>query len=564
MPITDEQLLSFLQASNVIQQPQLDVLIKFSQDKRISFWDALLEQKVLTDKNLGMIVANNLKLPFIDLSQLELNEAVLSIIPERIARAHHVICFARDQEMVKLATSNPNLDYLLPYLQKKMAQPITVYYATDREIERILANFTKNLQHVYERLIEEDNPDTVLTGIHDPPVSKMVDLLIQSALDENASDIHIEPQEEKLVVRFRIDGILRNILDLPKNLLDRIVTRIKVLSKLRTDEHLSAQDGKIRMTVVGEKLDLRVSIIPISDGEKVVMRLLTSRAASYSLSNLGMSDVDLLKVNTAVGRSYGMIISTGPTGSGKTTTIYSILKTINVREKNLTTIEDPIEYKIKGANQVQVNTKTNLTFAKGLRSLLRQDPDYIFVGEIRDNETAAIATNAALTGHLVFSTLHTNTAAAALPRLIDMEVEPFLVASTVHLIIAQRLLRKVCEHCRVAESITVDEFKKRLSLTNLNPQIIPLNEQQAITVYHGQGCKECRQSGYSGRVGVYEILEITKQIRSLIVKKSDADTIQQMAIQEGMASMLDDAIKKLVQGLTTIEEIVRVIRKEAE
>ena len=342
------------------------------------------------------------------------------------------------------------------------------------------------------------------------------------------------------------------------------MTRIKVLASLRTDQHLAAQDGKIKTEVASERLDLRVSIIPIAEGEKVVMRLLTSQARSYSLEQLGINESDLKKIKNAAARTYGMILVTGPTGSGKTTTIYSVLKTINTREKNLTSIEDPVEYRIKGANQVQVNDKTNLTFANGLRSLLRQDPDYIFVGEIRDGETAGIAINAALTGHLVFSTLHTNTAAASLPRLYDMKVEPFLVASTVNVIIAQRLVRKICPHCRVSETIPVTELQKYLSLETIKKHYIPVGKAQQVRIYKGQGCRLCHNTGYKGRIGIYEVIELTKTLREMVSNKAETDELYDQALKEGMTTMFDDGVEKITKGLTTIEEILRVTKTEME
>jgi type II secretory ATPase GspE/PulE/Tfp pilus assembly ATPase PilB-like protein len=298
------------------------------------------------------------------------------------------------------------------------------------------------------------------------------------------------------------------------------------------------------------------------EGEKVVMRLLVSHFKMFSFTDLGMNEEAVKKVNSALSRSYGMILSTGPTGSGKTTSIYAMLQILNVQEKNITTIEDPVEYRVKGVNQIQVNVKTNLTFANGLRSILRQDPNIIFVGEIRDVETAGIAINAALTGHLVVSTLHTNDAATSLPRLIDMHVEPFLVASSVNLIIAQRLIRKICEHCRASDVITEEELKKSLPASIIQKHYIPVGENHEIRVFKGQGCKNCHNTGYAGRIGIFEVLEVSKEIRKLITERKDADVIAQQAINEGMITMLDDGLLKVSKGITTIEEILRVTRIE--
>jgi general secretion pathway protein E len=351
------------------------------------------------------------------------------------------------------------------------------------------------------------------------------------------------------------------MLVLPVALHDQIITRIKVLSRLRTDEHLSPQDGKMRIKLDEEDLDIRVSIVPIAEGEKVVLRLLASHYRQFSLLDLGMNQKDLQKIENAFHKSYGMILSTGPTGSGKSTSIYSILKIINTRDKNITTIEDPIEYRLKGINQIQVNPKTNLTFASGLRSILRQDPNVIFVGEIRDSETAGIAVNAALTGHLVLSTLHTNDAATALPRLTDMKIEPFLVASTVNIIVAQRLVRKICEMCRSSQTMKREDLIKQL------PEVIiekHFGMEESIRVYQGQGCKICHATGYVGRLGVFEILEVTKEIKKLITEKHDSDVIMRKAIEEGMTTMLDDGLDKVIRGLTTFEEVLRVTKVESQ
>ena len=391
-------------------------------------------------------------------------------------------------------------------------------------------------------------------GQSEAPIAKIVDTLIEYAYRSNASDIHIEPEEEHSLVRFRIDGILHDELKLPKELHDQVITRIKVLSSLRTDEHLSAQDGKLQMKLKEEDLDVRVSLVPIVGGEKAVLRLLTSHYRQFGLSDLGMNTLAFNRVKSAIQKPYGMILSTGPTGSGKTTSIYAILKILNVREKNIATIEDPVEYEIEGINQIQVNPKTNLTFAEGLRSILRQDPDIIYVGEIRDEETASIAINSAMTGHLVVSTLHTNDSATALPRLIDMKIEPFLVASTVNVIIAQRLVRKICDRCKFSYQQTAVELKKQTSEALIKKY---LGIEGEIRLYKGKGCDVCHLTGYVGRVGIFEVLEVSEAIKDLIVAKADSDTVTKKAVEEGMLTMLEDGLQKVQLGVTTIEEVLR-------
>jgi len=425
MILPNEQLKKLVISQGLIDQKKIEGIIQFATDAHVALADALIEKGVATDEQLGSIIAGSLKLPFVTLSNMTIPENIFTIIPQRIARKQKAIAFGRDTEGVKVAMTDPSNRTLLEMVAQKTGTTVTPYYATQRDIENALQTYKKQLQSTIDELMKKDTAKAQEIATEDPPVAKIVDELIRAAYQDKASDIHIEATEQQSQIRFRIDGVLHDVLLTPKRLHDRIVTRIKVLSSLRTDKHLSAQDGKMRVSMEEEKLDIRVSIIPIADGEKIVMRLLSSRSRQYTLKNLGMSEHDLQKVTKAMNKSYGMILSTGPTGCGKTTSIYSIVKILNTREKNITSIEDPIEYRIKGANQIQVNTKTNLTFANGLRSILRQDPNIIFVGEIRDSETAAIAVNAALTGHLVLSTLHTNDAATAIPRLIDMKVEPF-------------------------------------------------------------------------------------------------------------------------------------------
>jgi len=376
-------------------------------------------------------------------------------------RKNKVVAYAQEGLVLKVAMADPRDKSILEMLSKKTGLKVEVAYATESDIASMFNLNKPALQLTIDELLKNEIAEATRTASDSLPIAKIVDTLINSAYEDRASDIHIEPTESESLVRFRIDGVLQDVLLMPKKIHDRLITRIKVLSNLRTDEHMSAQDGKMRLAIPEEQLDIRVSILPVTGGEKAVLRLLSSKSREYSMISLGMSPGDLVKLERAYAQTYGMILSTGPTGSGKTTSIYAILKVLNTREKNITTIEDPVEYWIKGANQVQVNVKTNLTFADGLRSILRQDPNIIFVGEIRDSETAGIAVNAALTGHLVLSTLHTNDAATAIPRLSDMGVEPFLVSSTVRVIVAQRLLRKICDGCKTSMDFTRSELLKR-------------------------------------------------------------------------------------------------------
>ena len=383
----------------------------------------------------------------------------------------------------------------------------------------------------------------------------LVNGLVEQAFRARASDIHIDPAEAKVDIRFRVDGVLHDAYVLPKAIQSEVTTRIKVLSGLRTDEHQAAQDGRFRIVADGTNIDVRVSVTPTYYGENAVLRLLSTQAENYTLEGLGFTGLSLDRVKRNIRKPYGMILATGPTGSGKTTTLYTILKNLNTREVSIITIEDPIEYAIDGIEQIQVNTRTGLTFANGLRSILRQDPNIIMVGEIRDEETAGIAVNAALTGHLVLSTLHTNDAATTLPRLLDMDIEPFLIASTVNIAMAQRLLRKICTNCSVKRELTKEEAE---SLKNILPAKL---QGQKLVFYSGKGCDQCDKTGYKGRVAIREILEMDDEIRVALMRRADASEIKKIAIKNGMTTMIENGIQQALDGKTTIEEILRVIHE---
>lgn len=559
MLITDEQLKALVLNAQLVDQEKLKDIVEYAHNAQMSLTDALLEKDVTTDQILGNLIATSLKVPFITLAKLTIPEDVTRIIPEKMARKYKVIPFARDEGGIKVAMIDPGNMLIQEMISKKTGQNVVPYYATERDVYNKLWVYRKDLQKTFDALVSEQLKTAGKTAAVDAPIAKIVNLIITYGYEDRSSDLHIEPQEKDTLVRFRVDGILHDVLSLPKKLHDQIVTRIKVLSSLRTDEHMAPQDGKMRIELEEEDLDIRVSILPIVYGEKVVLRLLASHFRQFSLVDLGMNPVDLKKVNNGFSKSFGMILSTGPTGSGKTTSIYSILKIINTREKNITTIEDPVEYRIKGVNQIQTNARTELTFASGLRSILRQDPNVIFVGEIRDSETAGIAVNAALTGHLVLSTLHTNDAATALPRLIDMKVEPFLVASTVNVIVAQRLVRKICEMCKVPVDLHADQLSQNLPAEKIAKYF---GNTGNVRIYKGKGCEICHFTGYAGRIGVFEVLEVSNEIKKLITAKNDSDIVLQQAVKEGMTTMLDDGLAKVAKGHTTIDEVLRVTKVE--
>lgn len=412
--------------------------------------------------------------------------------------------------------------------------------------------------------VEKGKLETTLKSVVDKELAKspksisiiwLVDKLVEDAFKSRASDIHIDPAEKDFAIRFRIDGVLHEIYRIPKEIQPEVITRIKVLSGLRTDEHQAAQDGRFRLRLETINIDVRVSIAPTYYGENAVLRLLAEQAASFTLEGLGFRGGELDRVMRNIKKPYGMILATGPTGSGKTTTLYTILKILNTKEVSIITIEDPVEYAIEGIEQIQANQRTGLTFASGLRSVLRQDPNIIMVGEIRDEETAGIAVNASLTGHLLLSTLHTNDAPTTLPRLLDMGIEPFLIASTVNIAIGQRLVRMICEDCKAEKEITADEFRALSRV--LSPKI--LGDHKIF--YYGKGCDVCDKSGYKGRIGIHEVLEMDDEIRAALMRNADSGEIKRIAIKNGMSPMVEDGFEKAIAGLTTIEEVLRVVHE---
>lgn len=558
MVISDDDLYKILVGDGYLSEDQAKDAQLFAKQEKFSLVDAVLEKDLITDENLGKLISDTLKIPFIFVSKKAIPIPILKIIPESTARAKKMIVFAKDEKGLKLATAHPEDKESIEMVAKKTQKPISVYFATERDINNALRYYKSELQRSFDVLVQ----DQVLAAGHlvksEAPIAKIVDMLLEYAYDNKASDVHIEPEEEDCLIRFRVDGVLQDVLRLPKTMHDRVVSRIKVLSRLRIDEHLSAQDGKMQIEVDEEQLDIRVSIVPVVEGEKVVMRLLTSHFRAFGLADLGMNKSDLQKVKNGFTKPYGMILSTGPTGSGKSTSMYAILKILNTRDKNIATIEDPVEYQIEGLNQIQVNVKSNLTFASGLRSILRQDPDIIYVGEIRDEETADIAINSAMTGHLVMSTLHTNDAATALPRLLDMNIEPFLVASTVNVIIGQRLVRTICEKCKASYSGPVAEVAKKINADLIKKYLGVGNE---VRMFMGRGCTVCHGTGYSGRIGIFEILVVSNSIQKLINAKADSKELEKKAIEEGMTTMLEDGLGKVQRGMTTIDEILRATKE---
>lgn len=552
--IADQDLKSIITDAGLIPAEELQDAVETSNQDQRPLRDVLIERDLISDPHIGQLIAQHLNLQFVSLNTISIPEETLRIVPADMAHNLLVMCFAEEDTMVKVAMSYPDDLATIHLIEKKTGKTVQMYYATERDIKEATNLYKRGLKKEFATIMESHatSGEPATTS-----VVKMFDTIIQYAYQQKASDVHIEPTNESVVIRFRIDGILHDMVTIPKDVLEFLIGRIKVLAKLRTDEHRSAQDGKLTQKLVEEDLDVRVSVIPTAGGEKAVLRLLSSRSRQYALEDLGLGEHDISIVRKAIRKPHGMILVTGPTGSGKTTTLYAVLKILNRREVNISTIEDPVEYAIEGVNQIQVNSASNLTFAEGLRSIVRQDPDIIMIGEIRDEETADIAVNSAMTGHLVLSTLHTNDAATTLPRLLDLGVEPFLVASTIHIAIAQRLVRTICKQCVKSEIITgeaLDELKQNIDFKKQLGK-----DPSELRFYRGNGCDQCNQTGYSGRLGVFEILEMSSAVRKLIMTHADSDSIRDQAIKDGMTTMFQDGLNKALLGITTIDEVMRVL-----
>ncbi|MDD4383525.1 MAG: GspE/PulE family protein, partial [Candidatus Shapirobacteria bacterium] len=520
--------------------------------------DLLYEMDLVTDEQIGQTVADIYSLPNIKLEDQEINDDSLNTISEIFSKKQNIIAFKKDKQGLSLATSNPSNKTSLDFITKKTGLPLKIYFATERSIKKFWENREAKLGTSFEAEIEKLILDSENINSLDTPIISLASLILEYSEKNHASDIHIEPGEDHSTIRFRIDSILHDVAIIPLKIHLQLISRIKVMSKLKIDEQQSAQDGKFQFKIGNDKIDVRVSITPVINGEKAVLRLLSSASRQFSLSTLGLNEADLNKIIEAHKKPFGMILSTGPTGSGKTTTLYAVLKLINTREVNIMTIEDPVEYEVGGINQIQVNPLTNLTFAEGLRSIVRQDPNIILVGEIRDQETAQIALQAALTGHLVLSTLHTNDAATTIPRLMEMGIEPFIIASSVNCIIAQRLVRQICQKCRTSKEVSKEEISK----FNLDAKTITelFGDKNILRVYYGKGCNVCHQTGYLGRIGIFEVMVLDQDLREAIISKQSSEIINNLAIKSGMQTMLSDGIKKVLSGVTTIEEIIRATK----
>lgn len=582
MAVRDEnKLLDTLRSLNLLSSEQIESIRIESARSGKDIVGTIIELNILDKEALTKAQAVSMELPYVDLNDFTVNQEVLKIIPKDIALKYQLAPFGMRDGKVFLAMIDPNNLGAIEFVEKKSGLPVDCYLASDTSIAHVLdqyqdisgeiAEALKNVSSTETEGIEVAvSPDKTAELFQDAPITRAVNTIIEYAAKARASDIHIEPREKVLKVRYRIDGILHDTMSLPTHIQSALVSRIKILSNMKIDEHRIPQDGRFDVKIEKREIDLRVSLSPTIYGEKVVIRLLDKSAGIITLEELGIRGRAYKIIESGAKRPHGMVLSTGPTGSGKSTTLYALLNKMNRTDVNIITLEDPVEYQVDGVNQIQVNSAVGLTFASGLRSILRQDPDIIMVGEIRDAETAGLAIQSALTGHTVLSTLHTNGASGVLPRLLDMDIEPFLIASTVSTVIGQRLVRRVCEECK--ESYEASEAMKaaiKKSVGKLMPhkgapvdkdaldyQNIPGFEDEVIHLYRGKGCEKCQKTGYSGRVGIFEVFSVTGAMEKLLVTHATSADIQKQAEADGMVTMRQDGFMKALEGLTTLEEVV--------
>jgi type IV pilus assembly protein PilB len=540
-----------------------------------AFTQLLISQKVLEEEDLAKAKAAFFNIPYVDLRNLQISSSILALIPLESINFYNFVPFELTGRSLKVAITEPsNLSALeaLEFLGQKQNLQVQLYLASETSVEIVIGK-KKNLKKVVgealkdiqvkedERQVKpaEEKKDAKPQVIEEAPIIKIVEVILTNAIEANASDIHIEPSEKDVRVRYRIDGILHTSLMLPKSVQPSIVTRIKILSNLKIDESRLPQDGRFHMEASKKSVDMRVSILPLIYGEKIVMRILDKTGSVPTLEQLGFTGRALTWVKENIKKTHGIFLITGPTGSGKSTTLYAILSLLNTTAVNIVTLEDPVEYFIEGVNQSQINPDIGLTFAAGLRSILRQDPNIVMVGEIRDRETAELAVQAALTGHLVFSTLHTNNAIGAIPRLMDMGMEPFLLTASINVVGAQRLVRKICQNCKKEiefPKAMQEEIKK--DFVGIPDEYFEGIDKNDLKMYKGEGCEKCGHTGYAGRFGIFEVLPTNTEVQELILSKVSAHKIFELAQKFGMITMKQDGIIKVLKGLTTLDEVVRV------
>ncbi len=580
MALASTDLKKILVGQKIIAEQDFEKLKAEAESKNQNLASYLVVRKIIPEDKLAKLVSDFLQVEFADLTKVKIAQEDLKIIPEPIARRHQVIAFRKKGNELDLAMTDPEDLQTREFVKKKTGFVIKPYLATKTGMDYALSQYHTSLKAEFEKILTTKKAEKAAPAeegqelkkmAEEVPVVRVVDTLLEYAIFEGASDIHIEPQEKEVTVRYRIDGILHDVMTLPKVIQPALIARIKVLSNLKIDEHRLPQDGRFKLQTDEYNISFRVSTIPVFDGEKVVMRLLDEGAKALTFEDLGFARTSLEVIKRNLSRPHGMTLITGPTGSGKSTTLYTILSKLNTKSVNISTIEDPIEYRVPGVNQMQVNPRISLTFAVGLRALLRQDPNIIMIGEIRDLETAEEAVHAAMTGHIVLSTLHTNNAAGALPRLLDIGVEPYLIASTIHTIVGQRLVRRICQDCKTpmrldektVQSLSLDfdllhlmEVMKREGVLDKKAKNL-----KDVDFYHGKGCEKCSRTGFRGRIGIYEVLDITENIAKLILSRAATSQIQERAVEESMILMWQDGFIKAHMGLTTISEILRVTKE---
>jgi type IV pilus assembly protein PilB len=582
MHVEDSQIKDFIIDAGLISKSEAEEFEKEAKSKKKPMSDLLVAKGKFSDDDLRRMQAYILGIPFINLKGQTLDRDILNLIPEPIARKHNIVSFQKKDDSLEVAMLDTDDLQALNSIKKKVGLKILPRLTDSESMRSVLLQYQKNLKDDFGDIIknEADQIKTIAEKINgddtpvgdlkklaeELPVVRIVDTLLKHAIIQNASDIHIEPLEDQIMVRYRIDGLLHDAMVLPKHIGHSLVARIKVLSNLRLDEKRLPQDGRFKIDMSGEKVSFRVSTLPVYYGEKIVMRLLRESVSGFTLESLGFHGDGLDLLHKALQHTTGMILTTGPTGSGKSTTLYTMIDILNTADVNISTIEDPVEYQMKRVNQTQVKPEIGLTFASGLRTLVRQDPDIIMVGEIRDGETASLAINASLTGHLVLSTLHTNSAAGAIPRLVDMKIEPFLIISTLDIIIAQRLVRKLTSEKKEKYYLSKAEIESIAKVINMDVVLKCLREEKIIgksdnweNVPFFRPEKDAGEEAFKGRIGIYEVLNVSSAIKDLIIKGSTTEDIELQAKKEGMLTMLEDGLFKAAQGMTTIEEVLRVV-----
>lgn len=554
---------ALVRGSNIVPEKDLSEANKTSIHLSLPLHDVLIGRKLISRDDMGNLMAKSIGVGYVDLKKISISKEVLQTVKEELSRERKVIPFARENGSLHLAMYDPKDLETINFVRKITGLTVVPFLTFEKDIKFGLHQYKSSLAETFARLLDQAHKRhghiSLQELAEDVSVVEAVNQMLEYSVIQEASDVHIEALPDLVLVRYRIDGVLHDMISLPKDLHAAIVARIKILSNLKLDESRLPQDGRFNFeSDEGDAVALRVSVLPTVEGEKVVLRLLESGEPQFSLEDLGYDANSVVIIKKILTRPHGLILLTGPTGSGKTTSLYTMLNMLNTGEVNISTVEDPVEKHIRRVNQTQINTQINFSFADGLRSLLRQDPDIVMVGEIRDADTASISTNAAMTGHLVLSTLHTNDAAGAIPRLIDLGAEPFLVASTLDLVIGQRLVRKLCTHCKVpnpTDPIVVNYLASSLRDLSEREAMIKMVPNQIMMA---PGCNFCNFTGFSGRTGVYELFGVNDEIRQLILDRATAIKIKENAIKNGMHTMLVDGVAKVVAGITTFEEIIRV------